>query len=277
MQQTAANQSALAGEYPLTRQQIDAFRRDGHTLLRGVASPEEVAPYRQIIVELVRRLNQETRPLEQRDAYGQAFLKGLNLWPLDERVKTFVCARRFARIAAQLLGVAGVRIYHDQALFKEADGGYTPWHQDQHYWPLETDATVTMWMPLVPVTAEMGTMRFASGSHRHGYLGDLPISDQSEELLEQFIRARGYARVQAPAMAAGDTTWHYGWTLHGAPGNCSDRPREVMTIIYYADGTRVKQPDNANRQRDLGRWLPGLQPGDVAASPLNPRVYLRSE
>ena len=36
-----------------------------------------------------------------------------------------------------------VRLYHDQALFKEAGGGITPWHQDQHYWPLDTDRTIT--------------------------------------------------------------------------------------------------------------------------------------
>ena len=34
----------------------------------------------------------------------------------------------------------------------------------------------------------MGTMRFAAGSHREGYLGDMPISDDSEAHLEEFLR-----------------------------------------------------------------------------------------
>src|SRR5207249_11996994 len=55
-------------------------------------------------------------------------------------------------------------LYHDQALFKEAGGGRTPWHQDMYYWPLDTDRTITMWMPLVDVPAEVGSMLFASGS-----------------------------------------------------------------------------------------------------------------
>ena len=86
-----------------------------------------------------------------------------NLWTHDERVRAFVFARRFARAAAELMGVAGVRLYHDQALFKEPGGGITPWHQDQFYWPLDTDAHVTLWMPLVRVTPEMGPMTLRVG------------------------------------------------------------------------------------------------------------------
>ena len=46
-----------------------------------------------------------------------------------------------------------------------------------------------------------------------------------------------------------------------------------MTVIWYADGARVTEPDNFNRQRDLERWLPGMKPGDLAASELNPLVF----
>jgi len=266
----------LSEEYPLSAEQIASYQRDGHIVLRGVASAREVAAYRPYILEAVKRLNMEQRPLAARDTYGKAFLQIMNLWEKDEAVRRFVLARRFARIAAELMGVAGVRLYHDQALFKEAGGGLTPWHQDQHYWPLETDHTITMWMPLVAVTPEMGTMTFASGSQRQGYLGDLPISDQSEEVLRRYVEERGFTLVNHGRMTAGDATFHAGWTLHSAPGNSSAVTREVMTIIYFADGARVAEPDNKNRARDLARWLPGLRAGDRAASPLNPLVYQRS-
>ena len=45
-----------------------------------------------------------------------------------------------------------------------------------------------------------------------------------------------------------------------------------MTIIYFADGADVTEPDNKNRDSDLERWMPGLKPGDLAASPINPRI-----
>jgi ectoine hydroxylase-related dioxygenase (phytanoyl-CoA dioxygenase family) len=265
----------LAASYDVSPEQVAEFQRNGHILLRRIASSEEVAAYRSVILAAREQFGAERTPLENRDTYGKAFLKGMNLWPKDERVRRFVLADRFARIAADLLGVEGVRVYHDQALLKEPGGGITPWHQDQHYWPLDTNNTITMWMPLVDVSAAMGAMRFASGSHLDGYLGDMPISDDSEQKFEQYIQNRGYKIAHEMTMNAGDATFHYGWTLHGAPANTTDRTREVMTVIWYADGARVTEPGNFNRQRDLERWMPGLKPGDLAASELNPLVFRR--
>ncbi|HLM82957.1 MAG TPA: phytanoyl-CoA dioxygenase family protein [Terriglobales bacterium] len=265
----------LVASYDVSSEQIVEFQRKGHILLRSVASSEEVGAYRSVILAAREQFGAERTPLEERDTYGRAFLKGMNLWPKDEGVRRFVLAERFAKIAADLLGVEGVRVYHDQALLKEPGGGITPWHQDQHYWPLDTDSTVTMWMPLVDVSPAMGLMRFASGSHLDGYLGDMPISDDSEQKFEKYIQSRGFKIVPGVAMKAGDATFHYGWTLHGAPANATHRTREVMTVIWYADGARVTDPDNFNRKRDLESWLPGLKAGDLAISELNPLVFRR--
>jgi ectoine hydroxylase-related dioxygenase (phytanoyl-CoA dioxygenase family) len=189
-------------------------------------------------------------------------------------VKKFVLARRFAKVAADLMGVKGVRIYHDQALYKEPQGGHTPWHQDQQYWPLDGVKCVTLWMPLVDCSAAMGTMRFASGSQALGYLGPLNISDDSEKELSDLVRQKGYEISYAGDMSAGDATFHNGWTIHGAPGNeTTDKLREVMTIIYLEDNAVITEPDHGARVNDLSRWFPGLKPGDIAASPLNPLVY----
>lgn len=263
----------LDDSYPLSEAQIAQYRRDGHICLRGLCSPEEAAAFRALFLELVRERSADAAPLAARDTYGKAFLQIMNLWVEDPRCEHFTCARRFAQVAARLMGVRGVRLYHDQALYKEAGGGHTPWHQDQHYWPIGTDNTITLWMPLVDVDERMGTMSFASGSHTLGYLGDMPISDESEAAWDRLIAERGYARVNHGAMRAGDATFHSGWTLHGAPGNASNAMREVMTVIYYEDGTLVTEPDNANRQADLDRWIPGGVPGEPAASPLNPLLY----
>jgi len=272
---SAAALPDLNATYHVTPHQADEFQRNGHVLLRAIASPQEIAAYRAVILAAREQFGAEHTPMEARDTYGKAFLKGMNLWTKDAGVRAFSLAPRFAKIAADLLDVAGVRIYHDQALLKEPGGGITPWHQDQHYWPLDTDNTVTMWMPLVALSPEMGVMHFASGSHRDGYLGDLPIGDDSQQRLADYIRRRGYQIAPGQAMEAGDATFHYGWTLHGAPANSTGRAREVMTVIWFAGGARVIDPDNFNRRRDLERWLPGLKPGDLAASELNPLVWDR--
>jgi ectoine hydroxylase-related dioxygenase (phytanoyl-CoA dioxygenase family) len=263
----------LAQDFALNAEQVSSYRQNGHILLREVASPAEMAYYRPVIREAAYRYNTETRPLAERDTYGKAFLQIMNLWEKDEKVGWFVMARRFARIAAELMGVKGVRIYHDQALFKEPEGGPTPWHQDQYYWPLDTDKFITMWMPLTDVSLKMGPMTFASGSHKLGYLGKLPISDESQAIFQTLIQDKGLSLEYGKAMVAGDVTFHAGWTLHGTPENTTSHTREAMTIIYFADGARVAEVNNKNREADLKRWLPGLKPGDLAASPLNPLVY----
>jgi len=265
----------LASDYTLTDEQIAQYRESGHVLLRSVATPEEIAVYGPIIQDAADRYNVETRPLEERDTYGKAFLQIMNLWQRDEAVARYTLARRFAKIAADLMGVDGVRIYHDQALFKEPGGGPTPWHQDQYYWPLDTDNTITLWMPLVNIPEEIGSMTFGSGSNKLGYVGELPISDHSDIVLAELIKEKGLKTHHDGAMAAGDATFHSGWTLHSAPGNPTPNMRAVMTVIYFADGTKVSTPDNPNREGDMRGWLPGCQPGDLAASALNPLVYSR--
>ena len=265
----------LSNEYTLSPEQIAAFERDGHVLLRHVCTPDEIAVYRSVLNRATYALNEETRPMAERDTYGKAFLQTMNLWRNDEAARKYTLARRFAKIAADLMGVDGVRLYHDQSLYKEAGGGHTPWHQDQYYWPLDTTHTVTMWMPLVDVPIDMGALTFASGSHKEGFQGNVAISDESEERYKQLVNEKGYP-VTNQVMQAGDATFHAGWTLHSAPGNAGGATREVMTIIYYAEGTLALTPDNPNRQNDLEGWLPGVRPGEPAISELNPLVYSRS-
>ncbi|MGX1193126.1 ectoine hydroxylase-related dioxygenase (phytanoyl-CoA dioxygenase family) [Metabacillus sp. SLBN-84] len=267
----------LKGEYELSKEQIAAYQEDGHICLRAVASEEEVASYRDAVQQSVQRHAEKLAPLEERDTYGKAFIQVMNVWEHSEDVKKFVMAERFAKIAADLLGADGVRIYHDQALYKEPGGGHTPWHQDQTYWPVDTEKTITMWMPLVDVTDQMGSMSFASGSHKQGYISKLGISDESHRTLGEYIDQNDYKKVTYGAMNAGDATFHYGWTLHSAPGNPSDSTREVMTVIYMADGTRVAEIDNEARANDLKQWMPGLVTGDVVNSPLNPLVYHKTK
>lgn len=264
------NLPPLNDQYVLSPAQIEQFQRNGSILLPQVLNSRETSIYRTYILNAVNRLNQETRPMSERDTYGKAFLQIMNIWEVDEQVKKLVFSSRLARIAAQLLGVEKVRLYHDQALFKEPGGGLTPWHQDQYYWPLDTDKTVTMWMPLVDTTEDMGMLTFAEESQHEGFLGNLAISDNSEVVLAKIVQEKNY-RISRPAfMRAGDATFHTGWALHSAPGNQSQTMREVMTVIYYADGAKVTKPVNTNQEADRLRWLSGFHPGQLANGPLNP-------
>ncbi len=257
--------------YKINKEQHDEFHQNGHILLRNVATSEEIGQFQPAISRASYKYSTETRSLAERDTYGRAFLQIMNLWRHDEEVKRFVFAKKFAQVAADLLGVERVRLYHDQALFKEPSGGYTPWHQDQYYWPLDTDKTVTMWMPLVDIDERMGMLTFASGSHMQGPIGSIEISDESEETYDRYIAAKGFPVAKADRMSAGDATFHLGWTIHSAGGNHSPTTtREVMTVIYFADGARITPPQNPNQANDIAAWMSGKKPGDIADSFLNP-------
>jgi hypothetical protein len=113
MQDTITDLPDLAQDYPLTPEQSARYQREGHILLRRVASAAEVAAYRPHISGAARRYSTETRPLHERNTYGKAFLQVINLWERDAAVRRFVLARRFGKIAADLMGVDGVRLFHD--------------------------------------------------------------------------------------------------------------------------------------------------------------------
>lgn len=254
----------------LSGENIVEFKEKGHTLIEQILSPDEVAAYRIAIVQAADKYNTETRAMEDRDTYGKAFLQIMNLWQNDKDVRQFVLARRMAKIAADLMGVDNVRLYHDQALFKEPGGGPTPWHQDQYYWPIDTHNTVTMWMPLVDIDEDMGMLTFASGSYKEGSIFNFEISDESESAFDAYVKAHQFAISRAKTMKAGDATWHRGFTMHHANGNNSNKMREVMTIIYVADGARVTPYKNSWQENDHHKWLMCKPIGELIDSELNP-------
>jgi ectoine hydroxylase-related dioxygenase (phytanoyl-CoA dioxygenase family) len=263
----------LDRSHPITADLVEFFAEKGHCCVRGLASERECAAYLPEIQEGVDRWHPDPVPLTDRDTYGKAFLQAMALRQIREPVRAFTDAPRFAEVAARLMGTRGVRLYHDQALFKEPGGGRTPWHQDQNYWPLDTDDTITMWMPLVDLDPRVGSMTFIDGSHRDGDVGAGKISDESDDAIEGSITDRRRSTTSHGPLRAGDATFHRGWTMHSAGPNPTDRMRPVMTIIWFADGARVTHPTGPEQEFDLRTWLGRRVPGDLADGPDNPRLW----
>jgi ectoine hydroxylase-related dioxygenase (phytanoyl-CoA dioxygenase family) len=213
--------------------------------------------------------------MEQRNTYQKAFLQVMNLWTKSEVVKEFVMSPRLGRIAAELMGTHGVRMYHDQALYKEASGGFTPWHADQQYWPLTTPQTCTAWIPLQATPAEMGPLAFSMRSHLVQMGRDLEISDESEKKISKLLLEEKLPMDETP-FELGEVSYHYGWTFHRAGPNTSGATRKVMTIIYMDQDMRLAPPKNKYQQNDWDSWCPGAKIGEVVNTPLNPVIYTAS-
>ncbi|WP_266362418.1 phytanoyl-CoA dioxygenase family protein [Tellurirhabdus rosea] len=268
----AALQQQLSKPFNLSDEAITFYRTNGYVKLKNVLSPEVLQYYGEIITEQVIRLNTLTKPMEERTTYERAFLQIMNLWREDDLVREFVFSPRLARIAAELMGVSGVRLYHDQALYKEPSGGFTPWHADQFYWPLASPHTVTVWIPLQETPMEMGPLAFAEGSQQVEIGRELEISDESEKLLAAEL-ARLNFRVNDTPFDLGEVSYHAGWTFHRAGPNTSNAPRKVMTMIYMDKDQTITAPKNSYQQADWQKWLDSFPIGGKPESELNPVLF----
>lgn len=270
---TDDRRARLETPYDLSREQCERFRRDGFIKLRGVFDADVLAHYGDEITRLT-LANDKLRdvPMEQRSTYGKAFIQVINLWRLSETAREFTFSRRMARIAAELLGVAGVRLWHDQALYKEAGGGFTPWHVDQQYWPMASDRSVTAWIPLQAVSREMGPLSFGVGSHLLDIARSMEISDESERHIADQVRERRIVEFVEP-YELGEVSFHLGWTLHRAGPNTSGVPRRVHTVIYMDERMRLSTEMNANQRLDWEAFTPTTRPGEPMRDALNPVLY----
>lgn len=265
--------SELEEIYNLSPDSIRFFREKGYVKLKQVLSPALLEYYGEIITNWVFKLNKLTKPMEERTTYEKAFLQVMNLWRENEGIQEFVFSKRLAQIAAQLMQVDGVRLYHDQALYKEASGGITPWHADQFYWPLSNANTVTVWVPLQATPMEMGPLAFAEGS-QHVEIGrDKEISDESEAILAEALKQ---LPIHETPFELGEVSYHAGWTYHRAGANVSGKARGVMTIIYMDKDIRIVEPTNEYRTADWTTWLDSKPIGSVADGRLNPILYQKN-
>jgi ectoine hydroxylase-related dioxygenase (phytanoyl-CoA dioxygenase family) len=169
--------------------------------------------------------------------YEQIFIQKVNLWRRHPAVARFVLSKRFGEVAAQLSG-RPCRVWHDQALFKEArEGAKTPWHQDAHYWPHHDRADqITIWIALKDANTNNGCMSFIPGSQKVQNLEPINLATP-QNIFEMAPEFKG-VKPQTCELKAGAATFHNGLTFHYAGPNKSDGMREAFAIIYMPDGTK---------------------------------------
>ena len=264
---------AINEPYLLTSDDVQAFRENGYIHLAGVL-PDDVLEYYEPIIS---KITQEHDPaagvaLEDKDLYGKAFIQLGNLWQHDAQVTELVFCKRLARLASELIGTQGVRLYHDQSLYKEPSGGITPWHVDQQYWPMDSSKNVTAWIPLQSTPVEMGPLCFGRGSHLKYIARDVKISDESERIITQAIKKEKIIEIQEP-YALGDVSFHSGWTLHRAGGNTTEQARKAHTVIYMDEQMRLKETRSQNQENDRISWCGDTADGAVINGPLTPILY----
>ena len=223
---------------------VEDFRRDGFVVVPDLLSADELARFGAAVDEgVARRSRHDARTLAEKSLYEQSFTQCQNLWEDCPEVRPLTFHPVIAETAARLLGVEAIRIWHDQALYKEAGGRETDPHQDHPYWPIVETDTITAWIPFDGSTLETGAMGYLPGSHRLGVrefvdifsgYGDDPLTRRSE------LKAIEPVFVEVPA---GSVAFHHGLTFHQAKPNLSGTVR------------RVAHGDLFRRRVDAGRGV----------------------
>jgi ectoine hydroxylase-related dioxygenase (phytanoyl-CoA dioxygenase family) len=244
---------------------IARYRRDGFVHVPGLLSAAEVARYRSAVDEAVAtRERDDHRALAERSPYEQSFIQCTYLWEDFPGVRELTFHPRITRLAAELLGAPAIRIWHDQALYKEAGGRETDAHQDHAYWPIAEPDAITAWIPLIDVDKSNGCMGYVAGTQD----GDCEFIDIFRKPgAGKDLEARHAAPTWIPAKA-GDVIFHAARTVHLAGRNASGDTRRVHTVIYFADGcTRAAKGDHPSVSRNH------VAPGEKIAGPATPIAW----
>jgi ectoine hydroxylase-related dioxygenase (phytanoyl-CoA dioxygenase family) len=250
---------------------IEQFRRNGFVVVPGLVTADElVRDGAAVDFAVAARKSHDTRAVAEKSRYEQSFIQCINLWEDHPEVRPLTFNTRVAHAAAELVGTPSVRLWHDQALYKEAGGRATDCHQDQPYWPIAETNTVTAWIPLEGSVVASGAMAYVPGSHLVGLQQYVHIFGHEDppSLLDH--PALGGMQPVTVEVATGDVAFHHGLTVHLAHANSSARTRRVHTMIYFADGST----------RGSARWHDsvdrvGIGIGELIASDLTPVMWPR--
>ena len=172
-----------------------AFRRDGFVMVPDLLGADELDRYGAAVDEAVaRRKRFDNRKLGDKTPYEQSFIQCINLWEDTPAVRPLTFHPVVCETAARLLGIDKLRLWHDQALYKEAGGRLTDPHQDQPYWPMVETDTITAWIPFDGSSHTTGCMGYVPGSHAVGLRVFVNIF-KPEDALEilQDARNQGHA------------------------------------------------------------------------------------
>ncbi len=258
--------NALNEPYPISNEQVDFFQRQGYIKLKGVLDPGVMHVLR---VELKRLFRDALA-----DDPTRKFSSLEMMWLESPICRTFALSPRLGGIAAALIGVDAVRLYHDNGLSKEPGCGRTPWHYDATHFPIDSLDVLTLWAPLQAIPHEMGPLMFAEGIDTYKAVEAIPFNKFDTSYDSKIIRViedHGISIHDDP-FELGEVSFHHTLNCHAAGSNRTSIQRMVLATTYFADGAKVvERPTMVSG--DWKKFMPGVEAGQLIDSPHNPVCY----
>ena len=267
--------------HQLTEDQIQSYRANGFIIIENFLSPEELEHWRKAVDTAVEeragikipgkniKTGEADGINEDSDYFAKVFDQLLNLWQTNEVVKKMMIDQRIGKMAAQLSGADGMRIWHDQALIKRPWANPTAWHLDTPFWSFSDRRAISIWVALDDATLENGCLFFIPGSHNITGFDKITIGRNMDGIFDKYPQLKNSKPVAAP-MKAGSCSFHNGLTVHGANANMTSGFRRAMTCAYMPDGNVFNGEPNILPDA----YVHGLQIGDLLHNDeQNPLIY----
>lgn len=228
---------------PLSEEQIRFFHAEGYLSLPPIATEAEVAALREVYQQMFARRagweNGDYLDFAGTDDTAPRLPQILMPSRYEPALMTSRVHAQCLAMAHQLLGPEA-EFNFDHAMTKPAQGGVpTPWHQDKAFYTRRTThRTVTFWIPLQPVAADSGCLRFIPRSHLGPLLQHRRLGGDGRI---HGLEAMGLDESQAVScpLEAGGVTIHHHLTLHGAGTNVGRGERWAYAMGF---GIRCATP-----------------------------------
>ncbi|MCC6731047.1 MAG: phytanoyl-CoA dioxygenase family protein [Chthonomonadales bacterium] len=258
-----------------TPEEIAAYRDDGFVVLHGFLEPAELEEWRAAVEEAVAARQGAGLPggrwrrdeEHSDDYYERVFVQRVNLWMDSPRLRGLLLDERIGRLAADLAGVGGVRIWHDQALIKPPWANPTAWHLDAPYWSFSSRDAISLWLALDDATVRNGCMYFLPGTHRRATYDNVSIGRNLGALFGVYPDWAS-EEPRAAEMRAGSCSFHNGLVAHAAGPNMTPRPRRAMTCGFMPDGATFNGKQNILSDAQVARLTVGDPLTDERQNPL---------
>ncbi|WP_018625948.1 phytanoyl-CoA dioxygenase family protein [Niabella aurantiaca] len=270
-------------KYALTPRHIADYQENGFVVIDDFLAPDELEYWRSAVAEAVEERNGQKMPgksvkigeddgiNKDADYFNNVFDQLLNLWQTNDKIKGLMLDEQIGKMAADLAGVDGIRIWHDQALIKRPWANPTAWHLDTPFWSFYDRRALSIWVALDDATLENGCLFFIPGSYRETAFENPGIGKNMIEVFNAYPQFRQTQSVAA-TMKAGSCSFHNGLTIHGANANMTPGFRRAMTCAYMPDGNVFNGQANILPDDYLQRIKVGDPLNDDAQNPL---IYKR--
>ena len=256
--------------------EISRYRKDGFVKIENFFSVDELHKWQEIISTAVATRDERIPGHADGgvlgdDFYDNVFTQRVNLWQTSPAIKELVLNRDIGRMAATLEDIPGVRLWHDQALFKSPWANPTAWHIDNPYWSFYSKHATTIWIALDDVTMQNGALYCLPEAYHQASYENVAIGKNVGSLFDVYPDWKDREPV-CIEMKAGDASFHNGLTPHAAGPNMTPLPRRAFAIIYMPDGSKYNGQRNVLPQE----LLASLNKGDVLNNnDFNPMIYPR--